>query len=106
VSTGPEQREIVDCTNLSYADCVQKAHRRRVGKFKQSHSPSTPETKDKVARHRSPGQSDLGDHQRDHDRRRSGPEKQAGPRCAENQTVESAQQVLTASGFTKTWWST
>ena len=48
VSTGPEQREIVDCTNFTYADCVKKLTDAGFGKFKQSHSPSTPETKDKV----------------------------------------------------------
>ena len=48
VSTGPEQRELPDVANLSYADAVKKLADAGFGKFKQSEAPSTPEQKGKV----------------------------------------------------------
>ena len=48
VSTGPEQREIPDVANLSYADAVKKLTAAGFGKFKQTDGPSTPEQKGKV----------------------------------------------------------
>ncbi|MFM8600079.1 MAG: Stk1 family PASTA domain-containing Ser/Thr kinase [Mycobacterium sp.] len=48
VSTGPEQREIPDVANLSYADAVKKLSAAGFGKFKQGEAPSKPEQKDKV----------------------------------------------------------
>jgi serine/threonine-protein kinase len=100
VSTGPEQREVVDCRNLTYAACVQKLTDAGFGKFKQSRSPSTPEMTDKVLA-TIPGANQtsavtneitivVG----------SGPETKPVP-DVKNQTVASAQQVLSASGFTK-----
>jgi serine/threonine-protein kinase len=101
VSTGPEQREIVDCTNLGYADCVQKLTDAGFGKFKQSHSPSTPETKDKVLATIPPANQTSAITNEITIVVGSGPESKPVP-DVRNQTVESAQQVLTASGFTKT----
>ena len=48
VSTGPEQREVPDVANLSYADAVKKLTAAGFGKFKQAEAPSTPEQKGKV----------------------------------------------------------
>src|SRR5206468_3471825 len=48
VSTGPEQREVVDCKGLSYADCVGKLSDAGFGKFTEQKSESTPQQKDKV----------------------------------------------------------
>ncbi len=48
VSTGPEQREVPDVANLSYADAVKKLTAAGFGKFKQSEGPSAPEQKGKV----------------------------------------------------------
>ena len=48
ISTGPEQREIPDVRNLSYAEAVQKLTAAGFEKFKPSSSPSTPELKDRV----------------------------------------------------------
>jgi beta-lactam-binding protein with PASTA domain len=48
VSTGPEQREVPDVSNLSYGDAVRKLTAAGFAKFMQSAAPSTPEQKDKV----------------------------------------------------------
>jgi serine/threonine-protein kinase len=101
VSTGPEQREIPDVRNLTYADAVQKLTDAGFGKFKPSSSPSTPEMKDKVLGTNPPVNQTsaitneitiiLG----------SGPESRQVP-DVNDQTLESAQQILNTSGFTKT----
>ena len=70
VSTGPEQREVPDVSTLSYADAVKKLTAAGFEKFKQANSPSTPELKDRVIGTNPPANSDVGDHQRDHDHRR------------------------------------
>jgi beta-lactam-binding protein with PASTA domain/predicted Ser/Thr protein kinase len=100
VSTGPEQREILDCKSLSYADCVQKLTAAGFGKFKQSQSPSTPETKDKVLATIPPANQTSAITNEITVVVGSGPESKPVP-DVRSQTVESAQQVLTASGFTK-----
>ena len=48
VSTGPEQREIPDVANLSYADAVRRLTAAGFGKVKQVPTASTPEQKDRV----------------------------------------------------------
>ena len=48
VSTGPEQREVPDVSDLSYADAVKKLTAAGFGKFKQSEAPSSAEQKSKV----------------------------------------------------------
>lgn len=48
VSSGPEQREVVDCKGLSYAACVEKLSESGFGKFNEQKSESAPEQKDKV----------------------------------------------------------
>ncbi len=101
VSTGPEQREIPDVRNLSYDDAVEKLSDAGFENFRPSSSPSTPEMKDKVSaptrrstrRRRSPtrSRSCLG----------AGPETRPIP-DVKGQAQDSAVQILTASGFTKT----
>jgi serine/threonine-protein kinase len=101
VSTGPEQRQVVDCTGFTYADCVQKLTSAGFGKFTEQKTESTPEQKDKVlatipsanqtAAITNPITIVVG----------LGPTKRSVPDC-KGQTVEVCQQVLTASGFLKT----
>ena len=100
VSTGPEQREVVDCKNLTYADCVQKLTDAGFGKFKQSQSPSTPEMKDKVLATIPPANQTSAITNEITIVVGSGPESKPVP-DVKGQTVDSAQQVLAASGFTK-----
>ena len=99
VSTGPEQREVPDCANLTAAQCVQRLKDAGFGKFKQAPSASTLEQKDKVigtipsANQTSAITNEItivvG----------SGPEARSVP-DVKNQTEDSARQILTASGFT------
>jgi serine/threonine-protein kinase len=101
VSTGPEQREIPDVRNLSYDDAVEKLTDAGFENFRPSSSPSTPEMKDKVLGTNPPiNQTSaitneitivLG----------AGPETRPVP-DVKGQSQESAAQILTASGFTKT----
>jgi serine/threonine-protein kinase len=101
VSTGPEQREIPDVRNLSYDDAVEKLKDAGFENFRPSSSPSTPEMKDKVLGTNPPVNQTsaitnsitivLG----------AGPETRAVPDVKE-QSQDSAVQILTASGFTKT----
>jgi eukaryotic-like serine/threonine-protein kinase len=98
VSTGPEQREVLDCKNLAYADCVQKLTGAGFGKFKESRSESTSEQKDRVLT-TIPGANQtsavtneitivVGD----------GPRSRPVP-DVKGQTEDAARQILTASGF-------
>ena len=101
VSTGPEQREIPDVRNLSYDDAVQKLTAAGFENFRPSSSPSTPEMKDKVLGTNPPVNQTsaitneitivLG----------AGPETRPVPDVT-GQSAESAVQIMTASGFTKT----
>jgi serine/threonine-protein kinase len=101
VSTGPEQREIPDVRNLSYDDAVEKLRDAGFENFRPSSSPSTPEMKDKVLGTNPPVNQTsaitneitivLG----------AGPETRAVP-DVKGQAQDSAVQILTASGFTKT----
>jgi len=98
VSTGPEQREVVDCKSLTYADCVQRLKDAGFGKFKESRSESTPEQKDRVLTTiPGPNQTSavtneitvvVGD----------GPRSRQVP-DVKGQTEDPARQILTASGF-------
>jgi serine/threonine-protein kinase len=99
VSSGPVQREVVDCKNLSYADCVQKLTNAGFGKFKQSHSPSTPEMKDKVLATIPPANQTSAITNEITVVVGSGPESKPIP-DVKGQPVDSATQVLKASGFT------
>jgi serine/threonine protein kinase len=98
VSSGPQQREILDCKSLTYADCVQRLTNAGFGKFKESRSESTPEQKDRVLTTiPGPNQTSavtneitivVGD----------GPRSRPVP-DVKGQTEAPARQILTASGF-------
>ena len=99
VSTGPEQREVPDVRNLSFADAVEKLKAAGFGKFRQSASPSTPDMKDKVVGTNPPANQTSAITNEIVIAVGSGPESKAIP-DVKGQTTDSAQQVLTASGFT------
>jgi eukaryotic-like serine/threonine-protein kinase len=100
VSTGPEQREVPDVANLSYADAVRKLTAAGFGKLKESTAPSTPDQKDRVvATSPSANQTSaitneitviVG----------SGPATKDVPDVS-GQTVDLAQKNLTVYGFSK-----
>jgi serine/threonine-protein kinase len=98
VSTGPEQREVVDCKNLTYADCVQKLTDAGFGKFKQSPSPSAPEMKDRVITTIPPANQTSAITNEITIVVGSGPESKQVP-DVRSQTEDSARQILTVSGF-------
>ncbi|KDE99908.1 serine/threonine protein kinase [Mycolicibacterium aromaticivorans JS19b1 = JCM 16368] len=102
VSTGPEQREVPDCSNnLSYGECVQKLRDAGFGKFKQVNSPSTPDQKDKVLSTVPPANQTSAITNEITVVVGNGPQTAEVPVVA-GQTVDVAQQILTASGFPKT----
>jgi serine/threonine protein kinase len=100
VSYGPEQREVPDCKGLTYAQAVDKLKQAGFSRFRETKTASSPEDKGHVMATVPPANQTaavtneiviaVGD----------GPGTQPVP-DVKNQTVESAQQVLTASGFTK-----
>src|SRR4051812_21398430 len=101
VSSGPQQREVVDCKNLSYAGCVEKLSQAGFGKFTQQRSESTPDQKDKVLATIPPANQTaaitnpitivVGE----------GPRSRPVP-DVKGQTEDSARQVLAAAGFVNT----
>ncbi|HEX3548347.1 MAG TPA: Stk1 family PASTA domain-containing Ser/Thr kinase [Mycobacterium sp.] len=98
VSYGPEQREVPDVRNLSFADAVEKLKAAGFGKFRQSSSSSTPEMKDKVVGTSPPANQTSAITNEIVIAVGSGPESKTVP-DVKGQTTESAQRVLTASGF-------
>ena len=100
VSTGPEQREVPDVASLSYAEAVKKLTDAGFGRFRQSPSPSTPELKDRVVGTLPPANQTSAITNEITIVVGSGPESRPVP-DVKSQTVESAQQVLNANGFTK-----
>jgi len=100
VSTGPEQREIPDVSSLTYAEAVKKLTDAGFGKFKQAPSPSTPELKDRVVGTIPPANQTSAITNEVTIVIGSGPESKQIP-DVKGQSVESAQQVLNASGFTR-----
>jgi len=101
VSTGPEQREIPDVSSLSYAEAVKKLSDAGFGRFKQASSPSTPELKDQVVGTIPPANQTSAITNEVTIVIGSGPESRPVP-DVKSQTVDSARQVLSANGFTKT----
>ncbi len=99
VSTGPEQREIPDVSNLSYADAVRRLTAAGFGKLKQVPTPSAPELKDRVMGTNPPANQTapvtfeisvlVG----------SGPENVDVPDVS-SQTEDQAKATLGAAGFT------
>jgi eukaryotic-like serine/threonine-protein kinase len=100
VSTGPEQREIPDVSSLTYAEAVKKLTDAGFGRFKQAPSPSTPELKDRVVGTIPPANQTSAITNEVTIVIGSGPESKPIP-DVKGQTVDSAQQILNASGFTK-----
>jgi serine/threonine-protein kinase len=101
VSTGPEQREVPDCTNLGYADCVQKLKSAGFGNFTESKSPSTPELLDKVLATNPPANQTSAITNVITIVTGSGPGTKVVPDCV-GQTVDVCKQILAASGFQST----
>jgi serine/threonine-protein kinase len=101
VSSGPEQREVVDCKGLSYAACVEKLSESGFGKFTEQKTESTPEQKDKVLATIPPANQTAAITNPITIVVGLGPTSRPVPDC-KGQSVEVCQQVLTASGFLKT----
>ncbi|OYN78918.1 Stk1 family PASTA domain-containing Ser/Thr kinase [Mycolicibacterium sphagni] len=107
LSTGPEQREVPDCSNggsgggISYADCVQKLKDAGFSKFKQTTSASTPDQKDRVLSTVPPANQLSAITNEITIVVGNGPQTAEVPVVA-GQTIDVAQQILTASGFLKT----
>ncbi len=102
VSTGPEQREVPDCSSgLTYAECVKKLQATGFGKFKQGDAPSAPEQKGKVLGTVPPANQTSAITNEITIVVGSGPQTADVP-AVSGQTIDVAQQILTASGFQKT----
>ncbi|KAA0109909.1 Stk1 family PASTA domain-containing Ser/Thr kinase [Mycolicibacterium sp. P1-5] len=101
VSTGPEQREVPDCASSNYSECVKKLKDAGFGKYKQTNSPSSPEQKDKVVSTVPPANQLSAVTNEITVVVGNGPQTAEVPVVA-GQTVDVAQQILTASGFQKT----
>ncbi|RAV06724.1 Stk1 family PASTA domain-containing Ser/Thr kinase [Mycolicibacterium sp. GF69] len=99
VSTGPEQREIPDVKNLTYADATKKLAEAGFEKFKQSSSPSTPELKDRVLGTNPPANQTSAITNEITVIVGSGPQSRSVPNVRD-QPEASARQILTAAGFT------
>ncbi|MCV7192211.1 Stk1 family PASTA domain-containing Ser/Thr kinase [Mycolicibacterium brumae] len=101
VSTGPEQREMPDVSQLTYEDAVKRLNSAGFSTYKRTESPSTPELKNRVVGTLpSAGQSAaitneitivIG----------TGPATKEVPDLR-GQTVDTATQNLTVYGFTQT----
>jgi serine/threonine-protein kinase len=100
VSTGPEQREVPDCTNLTYTDCVTKLKAAGFDRFKRSDSGNMTVPKDRVITTiPSPNQTSAITNEINI-AVSSGPDTKQVPDCV-GLTVDSCQQLLTQSGFLK-----
>ncbi|MGY4647123.1 Stk1 family PASTA domain-containing Ser/Thr kinase [Mycobacterium sp. URHB0021] len=101
VSTGPEQREVPDCSNnLTYAECVEKLKEAGFGKFTQAGNASTPEMKDKVLATNPPANQTSAITNEITIVVGTGPATAPVPEL-KGQTIESATQILNASGFSR-----
>src|SRR6201995_495078 len=100
VSTGPEQREVPDVSSISYASAVKKMKSAGFGRFKEVHSPSTPETKDKVIGTNPPANQTSAITNEITVNVGSGPSSKQVPDVA-GQAADEAQKNLTVYGFSK-----
>jgi serine/threonine-protein kinase len=100
VSTGPEQREVPDVSNLSYSAAVKKLKSAGFTRFKQVSSPSTPEMADKVIGTNPPANQTSAITNEITVIVGSGPSTKQIPPVA-GQTVDLAQKNLTVYGFSK-----
>ncbi|MCT7661267.1 Stk1 family PASTA domain-containing Ser/Thr kinase [Mycobacterium deserti] len=98
VSTGPEQREVPDVKNLSFAEATQKLTDAGFERFRQSASPSTPELKDKVLATNPPANQTSAITNEITIIMGSGPDSRPVP-DVKSQTEAPARQILAASGF-------
>ena len=100
VSTGPEQREVVDCKSLTYAACVEKLSQAGFGKFTEQKTESTPDQKDKVLATIPPANQTSAITNQITIVVGLGPTSKPVPDC-KGQTLDVCTQLLTAAGFTK-----
>ena len=100
VSTGPEQREVPDVANLSYAEAVRRLTEAGFGRFRQTTSASVPEQKDRVLSTVPPANQTSAITNEITIVVGRGPATATVPDCV-GQTVAVCQEVLSASGFTK-----
>ena len=100
VSYGPQQAEVPDVSNLSYADAVRELTEAGFGRFRQTTSASLPEQKDRVISTVPPANQTSAITNEITIVVGSGPATAAVPDCV-GQTAQVCQQVLSASGFTK-----
>ncbi|MDT7723100.1 MAG: eukaryotic-like serine/threonine-protein kinase, partial [Mycobacterium sp.] len=100
VSTGPEQREVPDVSSLSYASAVKKLKSAGFSRFKEVHSASTPEMKDKVLDTSPPANQTSAVTNEITVIVGSGPSSKQVPDVA-GQTADLAQKNLTVYGFSK-----
>ena len=100
VSYGPQQAEVPDVSNLSYADAVRELTKAGFGRFRQTTSASLPEQKDRVISTVPPANQTSAITNEITIVVGSGPATAAVPDCV-GQTAQVCQQVLSASGFTK-----
>ena len=100
VSYGPQQREVPDVSGLSYADAVRKLTDAGFSRFRQTTSASLPEQKDRVLSTVPPANQTSAITNEIVIVVGKGPATAVVPDCT-GQTVEVCQQVMTASGFTK-----
>ena len=101
VSYGPEQRDVPDCTNLSYADCVQKLKGAGFSRFTEAPSVSTVDQVGKVLATNPPANQNSAITNLITIVTGSGPGKAVVPSCV-GQTVDVCKQILNGSGFNKT----
>ncbi len=101
VSTGPEQREVPDVSGLSYADAVKKLKDAGFSRFRQTTSASLPEQRDRVLSTVPPANQTSAITNEITVVVGKGPATAVVPDCV-GQTIEVCQQIMSASGFTKT----
>ncbi|MGX9788748.1 Stk1 family PASTA domain-containing Ser/Thr kinase [Mycobacterium sp. MMS18-G62] len=99
ISTGPQQREVVDCKGLTYADCVQKLTQAGFGKFERATNPSPPELKDKVMATNPPANQTTAITNQITIVVGGGPTTKPVPDCT-GQTADVCTQILKGAEFT------
>lgn len=99
VSTGPEQREVPDVSNLTYGEAVRKLTSAGFSRFRQTTSESLPEHKDRVISTLPPANQTSAITNEITVVVGAGPATATVPECV-GQTVAVCQQILSASEFT------
>ncbi len=101
ISSGPEQREVPDCSTaaLTAAQCIEKLQAAGFGRFKQAPTASTPEQKGKVIGTLPPANQLSAVTNEITIAVGSGPNTKTVP-DVKGISPDQAQQVLTGSGFT------